>query len=216
MNGLLRVSAAILLIFAPCFFTANGQPGDPGVPAQGHLLIFFAEGVNRPSDDSLASDLQGFSRQGWTMSVNRSDGTFTPYSSAERLIDELRSDSRKTDKGGNAAFLKALEELQSFAGRKALVEVTQNEDRSWLAWASQAVKADVPVYLVDGGRQATKCYSLSSGRTAGGQELGGCDLVRARARFVQDGVAHELKLSKALANVLKDGKRKARDAGRAN
>ena len=50
-----------------------------------HLLVVFSPGALRSKDSNLVKRLNKVLSQGWLVSVNRSDGSFTPYSTAATL-----------------------------------------------------------------------------------------------------------------------------------
>src|ERR1039457_5095512 len=67
-------------------FAANQAPA---LDFPTHLLVVISPGVPRPKDAHLVENLKKVLAQGWLVSVNRSDGSFTPYSTGNSLAFAL-------------------------------------------------------------------------------------------------------------------------------
>jgi hypothetical protein len=65
------------------------QGAGPSASYPTHLLVLFASGATRPSDDEIVRDIRGLTSRGWLVSVARQDGSITPYVLPTDLSDTL-------------------------------------------------------------------------------------------------------------------------------
>jgi hypothetical protein len=172
-----------------------------------HLLVVFPRGRPRPSDAYILKKLKRALARGWLVSVTRSDGSLTPYSTGAALAGELAAASSAHIPGRQAdtALAQALETLKTFAGRRLLVvDVAKTHDKHPPAWVSLLAKTFGAIYLVDGGVRRQVYYDESWGSSGGTSPAGG-EFLYKRVRFFQGGVSHEVKLGSAIKDMLKDG-----------
>ncbi len=172
-----------------------------------HLLVVFPRGRPRPSDAYILKKLKRALAKGWLISVTRSDGSLTPYSTGATLAGELAAASRAQIPGKQAdtALAQALETLKTFAGRRLLVvDVAKAHDKHPPTWASLLAKTFGAIYLVDGGVRRQVYYDESWGASGGTSPAGGGFLYK-RVRFFEGGISHEVRLGSAIKDMLKDG-----------
>jgi hypothetical protein len=213
-------AASILLAFVPAARLSARQgaasslepqqsPPSPATPSPalpGHMLVVFPPGAARPGNAAL---VRGFARllsQGWLVSVTRPDGTFTGYCDRASLKDALEAKTgiRGTSMQANIDIVRAVDALAGLPGPKALLaETFPAHDKTAPAWVDALVHAKVPVYLVDGGRFDDAYYDDSWGYSRGPSPAGS-DFVSKRKRYYEDGIFHEVRLSKAVKDMLSD------------
>lgn len=177
-----------------------------------HILIAFAPGAPRRPDAELEKSLGRLFSSGWLVSVQRADGTFTPYSDPHGLAGELETPPIAAGGAGSemSTIQKAIDDLSGRAGlRILLVETARGKNRAGPAWVGKAASRLDFVYAVDGGKVLTfpDCEGTPGGTgfpNLAGELCNGTALKRVRS--CRDGVAHELTWSKAIKHLVADRK----------
>jgi hypothetical protein len=177
--------------------------GAAGLPT--HLLVVLPSGARRLNDADLVKSLNRVFSEGWLVSVNRPDGSFTPYSTADALSAALAAAPAAplTASQVDQAAKSEIETLGSFPGRRLLLlDVTGPRDKPALQWTSLARKTRAQAYIVDGGVVEKKYVEVFEGT------LQHPDLAEGYYKDVKmrayDGVFHEVKLAAAVKDALAD------------
>jgi hypothetical protein len=198
-----------------------------------HMLVVFTLDHPRPSDEDVLKLLEKALAQGWRVSVARSDGNFTPYCAdtaalASALSSVAASPFPQPEK--EIAEQAAVATLETFAGRRVLLLGGEDRvccfkqisaDQKQLSARQKGLGAErkefraeqkklAQIYVVDGG--LTKHYPvlspLNSPPNRGGFQVvepeGSTDEISSQSRNYDDGLVHELKLSDAVADILRD------------
>lgn len=174
-----------------------------------HMLVVVPPGIRRPENAALVKTLERVLSHGWLVSVNRSDGSFTPYSAnAPALAAALAATAAaplpaaQKDKATQAA----IDSLEKFPGRRVLLlDVLRAHGTTSIEWVTPFANAGVAVYFVDGGKQVRAYYDSVWGNGMPSPQNGDFFLTK-MARFAQDGVFHEVKLATAVNDALKDAR----------
>ncbi|MGO9337717.1 MAG: hypothetical protein ACLPY1_09440 [Terracidiphilus sp.] len=194
------------------------QPSDSD-PASGssfppHLLVVFAPGASRPKDSSLIKSLKKVFTQGWLVSVSRSDGSFTAYCAATTLGQALAATAASTLSGEHTewATQQAVANLEGFPGRKVLLlDVKGDHGKTVPEPLSLAAMARPQSYIVDGGAVKMVYRDESWDAYTRGPSPWGGSYYRKRERFVDKDGIHEVKLSSAIKDILKDARHNPRN-----
>lgn len=172
-----------------------------------HLLVIFSPGASRFKDSKLVKRLSKVLSHGWLVSVNRSDGSFTPYSNAATLADAMAATSGVplSAEQADRAARQAVATLEQFPGRRILVVDSVGAHSMTVPEPFGLDAKDfAKQYIVDGGEGGTEYRDESwGGFTRGPSPVGG-SLYTKRVRVVERAVAHEVKLSGAVKDALKD------------
>ena len=173
---------------------------------QTHMLVVFPPGTPRPSDATVVKSLKRVLPRGWLVSVSRSDGSFTPFSSAATLTAALAATSAVPLNAERAvvAAQSVIETLEKFPGRRLLLDVAGAHNKPSPQWTSLETGTHVQVYIVDGGTKKMVYYDESWGAATRWPSPAGGDYLSKRARFYESGVFHEVKLDTAVKDILAD------------
>ncbi|MGP8175312.1 MAG: hypothetical protein ACLP7O_12295 [Terracidiphilus sp.] len=174
-----------------------------------HLLVVFPPGAPRPKDARVVKSLNRVFSQGWLVSVNRSDGSFTPFSTTAMLAAELAAAPAAplTARQQDLAAQSEIETLDKIPGRRLLLlDVGEAQRDPSQPWNSLVTKTDAQVYIVDGGKQVMVYYDQSWDAATRGPSPRGGDFVPKNVRFYIGGIFHEVKFSAAIKDVLADAR----------
>ena len=174
-----------------------------------HLLVVISPGVPRPKDAHLVENLKKVLAQGWLVSVNRSDGSFTPYSTGNSLAFALSASNSEPMTAAQAklAAQTAYETLERFPGhRLLLIDAAGKHGIPAPDSLELDAKTHMKTYIADGGDLKMVYRDQSWGGYTRGPSPAGCDYVSKRVRFVEEGVLHEVKLASAIKDVLRDAR----------
>jgi len=186
-------------------FKANSADAS-GFPT--NLLVVFPSGTQRPKDADLVRSLNRVLSEGWLVSVNRPDGSYTPYATADSLAAALAAapaaplTASQTDQASQSE----IETLESFPGRRLLllvVDIPRGKPAP-LCW-SLAMKIHAQAYIVDGGMIKMVYYNESWGTGKANAPRGG-DYLPKKVRYYNNGVFHEVTFSAAMKDMLKDAR----------
>ncbi|MGA8731033.1 MAG: hypothetical protein WB608_19915 [Terracidiphilus sp.] len=173
-----------------------------------HLLVVFPPGVRRPKNGEIIRNLARVLAKGWLVSVARSDGAFTPYSTGAALTAALAAASTTPLPAAqaNLALLQATQELKKLPGRRVLlVDLARSATKPSHQWLAPLTESLMPIYLVDGGQRQQAFYDTSWGYSRG-PSPSGVDFAYKRVRYLDDGVFHEINLAKAVKDALRDAR----------
>jgi hypothetical protein len=178
-----------------------------------HLLVIFPLGKPRPSDGDgdVVQTLSSALSKGWLVSASRSDGSFTPYcSSAATLESALAANGAAplSPEDAVSAAQTATAGLEKFAGRRVLLIANGTNKFPYAlpyAWLFEVQGALGRIYVVDGGITVKETFADLDTLTGYyyGFDMDSNGIPR-QVRSYDRGLAHELKLSDAVKDVLSD------------
>lgn len=186
-----------------------------------HLLVVFAEGVERPGNAELAGMLKQPLGKNWLVSAARADGSFTRYCNKDTLDQALAEASAPLSDNRVEGFVphRAIAELESFPGRRVLLFINA-PGKALPNWVSEAAGELAPVYVVDGGDRRKAYYRTSDWgapldwetevepQNPASQEPAPqvCNWKMVKARLFENGIMHEVKLSSAMKDIAEDSR----------
>jgi hypothetical protein len=177
------------------------ETGGQGYPT--HLLVVFPLNTNRPKDTDIVKSLRKALSEGWLVSVTRSDGRFTPYSTdAATLLSALAATAPAPMSAPEAlrSMQAATIDLSWLPGRRLLLVVVDGiHAGSPLPWTILQTKVFSPVYMSDGGLGTS--YSPPDSAHVSGME-GTTTGIKVRGNY--NGVSHELNFKDAVKHILCD------------
>jgi hypothetical protein len=175
-----------------------------------HALVIVPPGARGQDNAGLAHSLSKLFDAGYQVSATRSDGSFTPYVTQEaELQDALGTVPANSTAVRSAGTIQsALDSLRNLPGKKiVLADVHRLPRRQQEEWATRLEGVGAQVYLIDGGEKKQIYYSSSwNAQTRAGLPPNEGDFLAKKARYLDDGIFHEVKLRSALRDITKDSR----------
>jgi hypothetical protein len=184
-------------VFQPLKTKATSGQGYPT-----HLLVVFPPNAKRPKDTNIVKSLRKALSEGWLVSVTRSDGGFTPYSTdAAKLLSALAATASapmsvpEAERSMQAATI----DLSWLPGRRLLLVVDGTHDEPSVSWMNQQMKLLSPVYICDGGVGVN--WSPPNDAHVSGMQ-GTTTVIKVPMKY--NGAFHEVDLNGAVKDIICD------------